>query len=258
MAENIVAKTAQQAAAKLLRASINGRSILVPLGATILDACKAVGAHVPTLCHHPSFEPATTCRLCLVEVNEKDVSPDAPHIGPSGKRAAVRAPSHIKLYPACRTKVADGMIIMTNTPQLREFRKKDLQFLLAKHPNECMRCEASGHCKLQDLVAEYNVEELWPKSSRVITDPVPEHLIHDHTSPAIQRDMDKCIECGLCVKACAEQQIHAIGFVGRGIHSLPTTVFDKPLSETNCISCGQCTFIHSLSELIAEWLMTKY
>jgi len=78
----------------------------------------------------------------------------------------------------------------------------------------------------------------------------PEHTLHDHTSPSIYRDMEKCIECGLCVDACAKQQIHAIGFAERGSGMLPITAFDKPLSETGCISCGQCTLRCPVGALI--------
>ena len=113
-----------------------------------------------------------------------------------------------------------------------------------------MRCEASGNCKLQNLVLENQVVELWPKSPR--GDPLvhPEHRLHDHTSPAILRDMDKCIECGLCVQACDAQKINAIGFAERGRGRVPVTVFDKPLGESGCISCGQCTLRCPVGALI--------
>ena len=87
--------------------------------------------------------------------------------------------------------------------------------MLSRHPNECMRCEASGNCKLQDLVQEEQVQDIWPKSDRGSPEH-PEHLMHDHTSPSIFRDMNKCIECGLCVEACSAQRIDAIGFAERG------------------------------------------
>jgi NADH dehydrogenase/NADH:ubiquinone oxidoreductase subunit G len=223
------AKVAEKVASKLLHASVNGRIVQVPTGATLLDAIKAAGARVPTLCYHPSFPASATCRMCLVQVD------DTP--GPYGSR---RSGMKTKLAAACHTPIQDGMILTTDSKELQQFRKTDLQFLLARHPNECMRCEASGNCKLQDLVQEYQVEEIWPKSDRGSVDH-PEHLLYDHTSPAIARDMAKCIECGLCVKACEDQQINAIGFAERGSGQLPITTFDKPLSETNCISCGQCT-----------------
>ena len=142
------------------------------------------------------------------------------------------------------------MVINTDSEELKEYRKRDLQFFLSRHPNECMRCEASGNCKLQDLVLENQVAELWPKTPR--GDPLmhPEHRLHDHTSPAIWRDLDKCIECGLCVQACDAQKICAIGFAERGKGRVPITVFDKPLGESGCISCGQCTLRCPVGALI--------
>ena len=93
------------------------------------------------------------------------------------------------------------------------------------------------------------MEDMWPKTSRGSPEH-PEHLLHDHTSPSIYRDMDKCIECGLCVEACAAQKINAIGFAERGSGMMPITAFDKPLSETGCISCGQCTLRCPVGALI--------
>ena len=182
-----------------------------------MDAIKLSGHRVPSLCYHPEFKARAVCRMCLVHVD--------------GFKKAV---------PSCYAKAEEGLIVHTDTPDLKSFRKQDLQFILSRHPNECMRCEVSGNCKLQSLVQEEQVEEMWPKSERG-SPQHPEHCLYDHTSPAIFRDMAKCIECGLCVDACAKQGIHAIGFSERGSSMLPVTTFDKPLSETGCISCGQCT-----------------
>jgi len=218
-----MAKVAQKA---LVHLSVNGRAVSVPLGSTLLDAVRAAGARVPTLCYHPEFKAHAVCRMCLVDVD--------------GLRKPV---------PACHHPAEEGHVINTDTDAIREFRKADLQFMLSRHPNECMRCEASGNCKLQDLVQEEQVQDLWPKSDRGSPEH-PEHLMHDHTSPSIFRDMNKCIECGLCVEACSAQRIDAIGFAERGGATCPVTAFDKPLNETNCISCGQCTLRCPVGALI--------
>ena len=138
---------------------------------------------------------------------------------------------------------------LTSNADKLSYIYSDLQFLLNRHPNDCIRCEAAGNCKLQSLVQEEEVEDMWPKTSRGSPEH-PEHLLHDHTSPSICRDMDKCIECGLCVEACAAQKINAIGFAERGSGMMPITAFDKPLSETGCISCGQCTLRCPVGALI--------
>ena len=169
-----------------------------------------------------------TCRMCLVDVKGSS-----------------------KPLAACHTKAEEGQEITTNSEELKSFRRRNIQFLLNRHPNDCIRCEAAGNCKLQSLVQEHQVEEMWPgnKTSRGSPEH-PEHILTDHTSPSIYRDMEKCIECGLCVEACAAQKINAIGFAERGSGMLPITAFDRPLSETGCISCGQCTLRCPVGALI--------
>ena len=205
-----------------VRVTVNNNPVEIPVGSTLLDAIKKAGVSIPTFCYHPKFKPKSVCRMCLVEISGQD-----------------------KLVPACSTPAKNGNQIATDSANLISFRRNETKMLLSRHPNECMKCEVSGNCKLQNFVQREQLDETWPKRPR--GDPVhhPEHHLHDHTSPALYRDMDKCIECGLCVEACGSsgQDQHIIGFAERGFGAIPTTIFDTNLADTKCISCGQCTAV---------------
>jgi NADH-quinone oxidoreductase subunit G len=191
-----------------LKLKIDGVEVEVEKGKTILDAAQGAGIRIPTLCHDRRLVPFGACRLCVVQQKGKS-----------------------ELLPACFTPAKAGMEIITRSPDIVESRKLQLQFILLNHPMICPRCEKEGECTLQTLVYEYGVEETrypWDRTSFPV----------DEVSPLLQRDPDKCILCGRCVRICDEVQgVGELSFAGRGIKTLIDTDFHRPL---NCEFCGQC------------------
>ncbi len=212
----------------MIKVTINGRQVELHDGGTLLDAAKEAGVHVPTLCYYPRLPSHAVCRMCLVTVEGRDHP-----------------------QPACVTLARNGDVVETDSRALEDFRKINVEWLLARHPNDCIRCEVNGSCKLQNLVRENQLEDRWPHV-RSGAEEHPQRILADHTSPSIWRDLSKCVECGLCVEACGDagQQQHVIEFADRGSDRLPVSVFDRSLADTRCISCGQCTLVCPVGALI--------
>jgi predicted molibdopterin-dependent oxidoreductase YjgC len=191
-----------------IKLKIDGMDVAVEKGTTILQAAQSVGVGIPTLCHDRRLIPFGACRVCVVQQRGKS-----------------------ELLPACFTPAKDGMEIITHSPEISESRRLQLQFILLNHPMICPRCEKEGECTLQNLVYEYGVEETlypWERTSSPA----------DDRSPLLQRDPDKCILCGRCVRICDEVQgVGELSFSRRGIKTVIDTDFHRPLQ---CEFCGQC------------------
>jgi len=196
-----------------INVKINGVVYAVPKGSTVLEAARAAKIEIPTLCYLKDINEIGACRLCLVEVSE-------------GGRP-------FRLVTACVYPVTDGMEILTNTPRINKSRKTNLELLLSNHDRKCLSCVRSTTCELQKLCNEYGVDETKFKGIK------NEYKIDDSTP--IIRDNNKCILCRRCVAACKNmQEIGVIGANDRGFDTHIGSIFEKALSETSCINCGQC------------------
>jgi predicted molibdopterin-dependent oxidoreductase YjgC len=191
-----------------IKLKIDGVEVDVEKGRTILEAAQLAGIRIPTLCHDRRLIPFGACRLCVVQQKGKS-----------------------ELLPACFTPAKNGMEIITHSPEILDSRRLQLQFILLNHPMICPRCEKEGECALQTLVYEYGVVETlypWERMS----------FPADDRSPLLQRDSDKCILCGRCVRICDEVQgVGELSFSKRGIKTVIDTDFHRPLQ---CEFCGQC------------------
>jgi NADH-quinone oxidoreductase subunit G/NADP-reducing hydrogenase subunit HndD len=188
--------------------------VTVPAGISIWAAARKIGVHIPTLCHHFDIKPYAGCRVCVVEV--------------AGARA---------LAAACAFPVAEGMVVKTNTKKVREARKLVVELLLANHPKNCLTCDRSQNCELQELALEMGVHEVRFQGKK------PNWPIDD-SNPSIVRDQNKCVLCGRCVRVCSEKQtVNVYTFANRGFDSTVTPAFGKGLGKVKCTYCGQCSAI---------------
>lgn len=195
----------------MLKITIDGKTTQVPQGTTVLEAARILDISIPTLCHHPKLTPFGGCRLCIVEIK--------------GIPRAVTS---------CTTPVTDGMEVTTSTPQIEQLRKSVLELILSDHPNDCMLCEKAGDCTLQELAYFYGAKGSAVEGERRV-------YAQRDGNPFLERDMEKCILCGRCVKACDEiQGVGAIDFTYRGFKSKICPPYEDDL---NCEFCGQCVSV---------------
>jgi formate dehydrogenase alpha subunit len=208
-----------------IKLHIDGKTVEVNKGKTVLQAANSIGIRIPTLCHDPRLEPFAACRVCMVEVERNNSN---------------------ALITSCNTEATDGMVIRTDTEKVLKSRKMVLELILSDHPKDCMTCEKCGSCTLQDLAYEYSVRE-----SRFFEE--PDGGIVEDENPAILQDTSKCILCGRCVRICAEvQQDHAIDFKHRGFDTETGLPFGKPRRETTCVLCGQCVSTCPVGSLVEK------
>ena len=176
----------------------------------VLAVIRKAGIDMPTFCYYSELSTYGACRMCLVE-DERG-----------------------KIDASCSMEPRDGLRIRTNTMRLLKYRRMNLELMLASHCRDCTTCEKSGSCHLQELALRFGVRKVRFADTR----PAYEK---DTSSPAVVRDPGKCILCGDCVRTCEEMQgMGILNFAFRGSEAQVMPAFDRKLSETKCVSCGQC------------------
>ena len=199
----------------MINLTIDNKPVQVPEGTTILKAARMAGIDIPTLCYFEldgmKFENKPGgCRVCMVEVK--------------GRR---------NLAPACATDVMEGMEVLTASPRALNARKTVLELILSDHPNDCLQCEKSGDCELQNLAARMGIREIPFKGEQT--------TYRKDSTLSVHRDMDKCVYCRRCETMCNKfQTAGALSGVNRGFPSVVAPAFDQNLGDSSCVNCGQC------------------
>lgn len=202
----------------MINITINGKPVEVEKGTTIYQAAKKININIPVLCymelegmgvkHNPGG-----CRVCVVEVE--------------GAK---------NLMPSCVTKCWDGMVIRTNTARVLNARKTVVELILSDHPFDCLICAKNGTCDLQKMAQDLGIRE--------IHYPGEQSTYREDTSPAIIRDMDKCINCRRCETMCNDvQTVGALSGINRGFEAVVAPAFEQNLEHSPCTYCGQCVAV---------------
>ena len=195
----------------LVTFKIDGRTVQVEEGTTVLEAALQEGIRIPTLCNLKGINNIGACRMCLVED------------GKSGR-----------LQASCVLPVSEGMEIKTNTPKVLQARRAVLELILSDHDRSCLTCKRNQTCELQALSEELGITSIEFDGERSIR-------TVDEFSPSIVRDNNKCILCRRCIAACEKTQgVCAIGMQNRGFRTQIGSAFEKSLNDVACINCGQC------------------
>lgn len=197
---------------------IDNKPVVVKKGTTILEAASGIGIDIPTLCHMKMDDMNIEnkpggCRICVVEVN--------------GRR---------NLAPACCTEANDGMEINTHSMRVINARRTVMELILSDHPFDCLICAKSGNCELQDMAHKLGIRKIRYQGEQ--------STYREDTSPAIIRDVDKCIMCRRCETMCNEvQTVGVLSAINRGFQSVVSPAFEMNLDHSVCTYCGQCVAV---------------
>ncbi len=194
--------------------NINGITVKADEGATILTAAQDAGIYIPTLCYCPDVSSIGVCRLCLVRIENRR-----------------------RLEPACRTIAEEGMVVVTDDPEIERLRQVILELILSDHDFNCLLCPKSGQCRLQELVNRIGFKE--QRFDRL--EHVAKDLPIDTSNPFFDFNPNKCVQCTICVRTCHEIVGNdAIDMAYRSYDLRVSTFANKLLKESVCVSCGEC------------------
>lgn len=194
--------------------TIDRQSVTVEEGVTVLEAAAGIGVSIPTLCNLPDVTSPGSCRVCLVEIE--------------GMRT---------LQPSCVTKVSEGMVVKTSSKAARQARRMSVELILANHPWDCNACVRNNECELQELAKQMGITEVrFPYGQ--------EPVAIDDSTPALVRDMNKCVLCRRCISVC--QDVQGVGTLAprmRGFETSVGTGVSEELNDAVCVQCGQCAAV---------------
>jgi bidirectional [NiFe] hydrogenase diaphorase subunit len=199
-------------AQKKLSIRIDGELVTATEGQTILQAARASGKYIPTLCYLEGLSATGACRLCIIEVAGID-----------------------RLLPACTTPAQDGMSVITNSAKLTRYRRLAVELLFVERNHVCAVCVSNGHCELQTMATSMGITHVrlpynYPK------------LAVDVSHPRFVLDHNRCILCTRCVRVCAELEgAHVWEMTSRGIHARIVSDLNQTWGEAHsCTDCGKC------------------
>ena len=223
--------TPKRVSEKLVTLEIDGVEVSVPEGTSVMAAAVDAGVRVPKLCATDSLEAFGSCRLCLVEIEDR------------------------KGYPAsCTTTVAPGMKVRTQTPKLADLRRGVMELYISDHPLDCLTCSANGNCELQDMAGVVGLREVrygYEGENHLKAE-------KDNSNPYFSFDPSKCIVCSRCVRACEETQgTFALTIDGRGFASMVSPSENQPFMESECVSCGACVQACPTATLMEKSVIDK-
>jgi formate dehydrogenase major subunit len=207
-------KAAAGQAPSLVTLTIDGQSVTVPSGSSIMRAAMEIGTQIPKLCATDMMDAFGSCRLCLVEIDGRAGTP-----------------------ASCTTPVAEGMTVHTQTQRLAKLRKGVMELYISDHPLDCLTCSANGDCELQDMAGAVGLRDVrYGYAGENHT-----HDATDDSNPYFSYEASKCIVCSRCVRACDEVQgTLALTISGRGFGSRVSPSQSEPFFSSECVSCGAC------------------